>query len=98
MSFAHVLPRSLCIKCLCQLVVSYLARNAGSSLGPLQVAWLDKVVKPILANARKGAMKVEEQQVGCKCCKVLSVVASSVLCMTIALAVALCGRFLSLGT
>lgn len=56
--------RSLCFKCLSQLVISSLARNASPSCSPQVVAWLDKIVKPGLVNARKGGISMQEQQVG----------------------------------
>jgi hypothetical protein len=55
--------RSLCFKCLNQLVISSLVRNAGPSCSPQAVAWLDKIVKPVLASARKGGISMAEQQV-----------------------------------
>lgn len=55
--------RSLCFKCLNQLVISSLVRNAGAASKPQVVAWLDKIVKPGLTNARKGGLPMQEQQV-----------------------------------
>jgi hypothetical protein len=55
--------RPLCFKCLNQLVISSLVRNAGPSCSPQAVAWLDKIVKPVLASARKGGISMAEQQV-----------------------------------
>ncbi|WIA40102.1 hypothetical protein OEZ86_013510 [Tetradesmus obliquus] len=54
--------RSLCFKCLNQLVISSLVRKAGPSASPAVAAWLDKIVKPVLANARKGGISLAEQQ------------------------------------
>eukprot|EP00882_Tetradesmus_deserticola_P022278 GHRQ01024176.1.p1 GENE.GHRQ01024176.1~~GHRQ01024176.1.p1 ORF type:complete len:414 (+),score=204.30 GHRQ01024176.1:79-1320(+) len=54
--------RSLCFKCLNQLVISSLVRNAGPSCSQQVVAWLDKIVKPVLVNARKGGISMAEQQ------------------------------------
>lgn len=54
------LCRSLCFKCVNQLVVSFLVRHGGSTQ---TVVWLDKVTKPLIANARKGGIPTQEQQV-----------------------------------
>lgn len=57
--------RSLCIKCLCQLVLSYLVRLCGpGKVHGQQQVWLDRVVKPLMLAARKGGMTAAEQQVG----------------------------------
>eukprot|EP00878_Enallax_costatus_P025090 GHUV01026811.1.p1 GENE.GHUV01026811.1~~GHUV01026811.1.p1 ORF type:complete len:320 (+),score=100.11 GHUV01026811.1:486-1445(+) len=54
--------RSLCFKCLNQLVISSLVRNAAATTSPSVVAWLDKIVKPGLSAARKGGISTQEQQ------------------------------------
>lgn len=61
--------RSLCFKCLNQLVISSLVRNASAVSSPQVVAWLDKIVKPGLTNARKGGISMQEQQVLETLCK-----------------------------
>jgi hypothetical protein len=38
-------------------------RHKAAASSPEVVAWLDKVVKPVLANARRGAIPMQEQQV-----------------------------------
>jgi hypothetical protein len=57
------LARSLCFRCLGQLLVSYLVR-AGRTGPPTpgQTAWLDRVVKPALVTARKGGLVSAQEQ------------------------------------
>jgi hypothetical protein len=55
--------RLLCFKCLNLLVTSTLVRNKAAASSPQVVAWLDKVVKAVLSNARKGGISAKEQQV-----------------------------------
>jgi hypothetical protein len=38
-------------------------RNKAAASNPSVVAWLDKVVKPVLVSARKGGIAVADQQV-----------------------------------
>jgi hypothetical protein len=58
-----VLCRLLCFKCLNYLVTSSLVRNKAAASNPSVVAWLDKVVKPVLTSTRKGGVQVQDQQV-----------------------------------
>lgn len=55
--------RLLCFKCLNYLITSSLVRNKAAVSSSQVAAWLDKVVKPVLANARKGGIQAQEQLV-----------------------------------
>lgn len=63
MVWCAVLCRLLCFRCLNFLVTSSLVRNKAAASNPSVVAWLDKVVKPVLVSARKGGIAVADQQV-----------------------------------
>lgn len=57
-----VLRRVLCFTCVNYLVTSSLVRNKPAA-GASVPAWLDKVVRTVLLNARKGAIQMKDQQV-----------------------------------
>lgn len=57
-----VLCRLLCFKCVNYLVTSSLVRNKPASSASV-AAWLDKVVRTVLVNARKGGLLMAHQQV-----------------------------------
>jgi hypothetical protein len=52
----------LCFTCVNYLVTSSLVRNKPAAGAPVP-AWLDKVVRTVLLNARKGAIQMKDQQV-----------------------------------
>ncbi|KAI8469209.1 MAG: cell morphogenesis central region-domain-containing protein [Monoraphidium minutum] len=55
--------RALCFRCLGQLVFSYLVRVVGPAAPPPgHAAWLDRVVRPSLATARKGGLVAPQEQ------------------------------------
>jgi len=60
---ACCVARLLCFKCIKYLITSALVRNKAAASSPQVLAWLEKVVRPVLVNARKGGIAAQEQQV-----------------------------------
>lgn len=61
----HHCHRQLCFRCLNHLVTSSLVRHKAGSSNAQPGAWLDKVAKLVLTNARKGGLPLQDQQASC---------------------------------